>query len=174
MLHLIKCVFIIAILLGSTTVSGQAKYLKSNETTVLSFKTTSGKILMLALDKAQKYIVYRFGTAKHIEFEYPKDTANSFDKFKRFYYVRYGGIPNAGTEISQVEFTNDGFTYKIHEQYFATEDGERCEIGISIVDSRNKIYKLTKINGLVKTMKGSLMELKNSELVKLSHDSFNP
>lgn len=174
MLHFIKCVFFTTLLLGSLTASGQANYLKSNETTLFSFKTTSGKTLMLAVDKGQKYIIYRFGTAKHIEFEYPKDTVNSFDKFKRFYYVRYGGVANAGTEVSQVEFTNDGFTYKIHEQYFTTEDGERCEIGITIVDNRNKIYKTTRINGLVKTMQGSLMELKNSELIKLSHDSFGP
>ncbi len=148
------------------------KYLKSNETILFSFKTKSGKTMMLALDKDQKYIVYRFGTAKHIEFEYPKDTVNSFSKFKRFHYIRYGGVPNAGTEINQNEFTNNGFIYDIHEQFFAVEEGERSEIGINIRDTGNKIYKKTVIEGLVKTQKGTLLGLEDLELIQLSHDSF--
>jgi hypothetical protein len=154
----------IVILFIYTSLSAQTTYLKGNEAVLFSFKTASGKTLMLALDTANKYIVYRYGTAKHIEFEYPKDTVNSFDNFKRFYYVRYGGYPNAGTEISQVEFTNQGFTYKLYDQSFTLDEGYRSEIGVTI--QNNKTNKETQIKGLVKTQKGSLIGLKESETYK--------
>ncbi|MFD1256301.1 hypothetical protein ACFQ3S_05790 [Mucilaginibacter terrae] len=125
---------------------------------------------MLALDTANKYIIYRYGTSKYIEFEYPKDTINSFNKFKRFYYVRYGGYPNAGTEISQVEFTNEGFTYKIYDQSFTLDESYRSEIGLTIESP--KLKKQIEIKGLVKTRKGGLMGLKESELIKLSDGPF--
>ncbi|MBS7565783.1 hypothetical protein KHS38_15350 [Mucilaginibacter sp. Bleaf8] len=161
---------LVAILLFCSNAFAQSIYLKSNETTLFSFKTASGKTLILALDTANKYIVYRYGTEKHIEFEYPKDTVNSFDKFKRFYYVRYGGYPNAGIEISQIEFANEGFTYKLYDQLFTLDEGYRSEIGVTI--QNNKTYKEIQIKGLVKTQKGSLIGLKESELIKLSDGPF--
>jgi hypothetical protein len=171
MSQLLRYTMLVAMLSFCSTAFAQSIYLKSNETTLFNFKTASGKTLMLALDTANKYIVYRYGTAKHIEFEYPKDTVNSLDKFKRFYYARYGGYPNAGTEISQVEFTNGDFTYKMYEQSFTRqEQEERYEIGVTI--QNNKTFKETQIKGLVKTQKGGLLGLKESELIKLSDGPF--
>ncbi|WP_158829176.1 hypothetical protein [Mucilaginibacter lacusdianchii] len=121
---------------------------------------------MLVLDSADKYIVYRFGSPSHIDLEYPKDLSNSFEKFKRLYYTRYGGYPNAGTVISQVEFVNEGYTYKLFEQLFTLKEDERYEIGVTV--ENNLIGKETRIDGILKTEKGGLLGLKESALIKLS------
>ncbi|MEY4926599.1 MAG: hypothetical protein RI894_1035 [Bacteroidota bacterium] len=49
----------------------EQKLLLPNEECVFSFKTKSGKTMMLAKDKTEKYLIYRFGTKNNIELEFP-------------------------------------------------------------------------------------------------------
>ncbi len=91
-------------LLLTISVKGQT-YLKKNESMVISFQTIDGKKLMLAIDTVNKYLVYRYGTDKHIELEYPNDHHASYDKFKYFHYSRGSGPQNDGEEIYQLHFT---------------------------------------------------------------------
>jgi hypothetical protein len=68
-----------------TSVFGQ-NYLHPNERIICSFETMKGKIVMLAKDKDDKYIVYRFGSKTKTELEYPENKENSWSKFKFSYY----------------------------------------------------------------------------------------
>ena len=45
-------------------------YILSNEEVIFSFQTKNGKKMVLAKDKGNEYIIYRFGSLKKIELEY--------------------------------------------------------------------------------------------------------
>ena len=160
-------------MLISSIAAAQSPYLKSNEVILFNFKTTNGKTVMLALDSANKYIVYRYGSSAKVELEYPKEHEKSFDKFKRYYYNRGGGPENAATVVNQVEFVNDGFTYKIYQQSYTLNEGEKEEIGLTV--ENNDTHKKKPIIGLIKTQKGGLYGLggwEDSGLIKRSDEPF--
>jgi len=141
------------LLLSTVSVSAQS-YLKSNEEILTSFNLVNGKKVVVALDKSRKYIVYRYGTSKHIEFEYPAETTNSFKKFKWYYYMRNGGPQNAGEEIYQLHFTNGDYTYKVYQQWNAETYGYVNTVGIIVVN--DKTNKAITLKGILKSAKGGL------------------
>lgn len=160
-------ILLAGLLLFSFTIQAQV-YLKSNEREVISFNTINGKKLTFAVNSHKKYVVYRFGTVDHIDLEYPRDLNNSFKKFKWDYYIRGGGVRNEATEIFQLQFVNDGFTYKLYEQWDAVSAGTLHIIGVIVTN--NKTNKVIDIKGDLKTQQGSLRELREIKDIELSED----
>jgi hypothetical protein len=144
------------------------EYLKSNEQEVISFNTVTGKKLIFAIDSHKKYVVYRFGSVNHIDLEYPKNLNGSFKKFKWYYYIRNGGVRNEATEQFQLQFINDGFTYKLYENWDAAKTGTLHSLGVIVTN--NKTNKLVNIIGNPKTERGSLRKLRDIEEIELSED----
>jgi len=151
----------------SVSVKGQT-YLKKNESMVICFQTINGKKLMLAVDTVNKYLVYRYGTDKHIELEYPNDRHASYDKFKYFHYTRGGGPQNDGEEIYELHFMIDNFTYKVYDDWHAI--GWLYETGIVI--ENNKTHKKTIIKGKIKTKQGGLNYLYENDILPFSDEAF--
>jgi len=137
------------------------QYLKSNEKPVMSFSTASGKLMMLAIDTANKYLVYRFGSSRHIEMEYPATLDNSFNKFRLFHYMRGGGVQNDAEDLTQLQFIANGITYKLFDNWYAV--GNRNECGILIPGTRAMHAVL--IKALPKTKKGGLGSLIDNDAI---------
>lgn len=138
-------------------------YLLPNEVNLYSFETKSGKKMILAKDKNDKYMIYRFGTKSKIEFEYPEKTKESWKKFTYSFYLRGGGKVNEGMDLNYVAFTNKNFKYVIYYSYFAV--GEKVNIGVKIIDLKTK--KTVDIKGDYKTLKGNLVKFRDNNLINV-------
>lgn len=139
-----------------------AQYLLPNEEIIYSFETTNGKKMALVKDKNNIYIQYRFGTKNKVEMEFPaKRNEESWKKFGYNSYMRGGGKNNAGMEIDNLQFSNNGFEYLIYRAYFS--EGESFKAGIIITDSKSKE---TRINGNYKTVKGCICNLEDTKMIK--------
>ena len=122
------------IILVSTNFAFAQEYILPNETLIYSFETQNGKKLVLAKEKNDKYIVYRFGTKDKIEFEFPEKTKESWEKFKYSFYLRGGEIQNEGMDLNYVKFINRDYQYVIYDTYYAAEN--KTSIGIKITNQK--------------------------------------
>lgn len=153
-----KYAFTIIILLSVSVSSYAQKYLLPNEEVVFSFQTNNNKRVVLAKDKANAYIVYRFGTAQKIEFEFPEKTKDSWTKFSYSFYLRGGGAQNDAMDLNYVHFSNKGYKYTIYDK--------QPETGITITNL--KTNKETEIEGKPKTRKGNLIVFRDNGLLKIT------
>jgi hypothetical protein len=157
-----RTTFIAALLFFSLSTHAQ-NYLLKNETVIFSFDTQSGKHVVLAKDKGNSYIVYRFGTTDSVEFEYPEKSKDSWKKFKYSYYLRGGGAQNDGMDLNYLYFTNNGYKYSIYDTYHAADN--KSAIGISVTNL--KTNKTVDIKGVKSTRKGTMTDFRNDHLVEV-------
>lgn len=68
---------IVGLLFFSLAAKAQIFLLK-NESEIFSFDTQSGKHAVLAKDKGNAYIVYRYGAKDSVEFEFPEKNKDRF------------------------------------------------------------------------------------------------
>lgn len=167
-----KKFLLLALLLNSLISLAQAKYLLSNEEIVYTFSTRKGKIMMLAKDKQNKYLVYRFGTKDKIELEFPGEkNEQSWKKFKFSYYLRGGGKANAGRENDHVYFYNNGFRYTLYRDYDAGDDKTPESFVEGVTVTRLKDYKeISKITALENSAKGGFYDLRSNGLIEEGED----
>jgi len=138
------------------------KMINKNEEVIYSFETKNNKQLIIVKDTSNKYIQYRFGTDNNIEMEYPiKTTIESWNKFQYNSYWRGGGKENAGMEIDNLQFINNGYTYLIYRTYFAEK--EENSAGIIVLDSTNRE---TRIKGIPATIKGCICNIEETGLIE--------
>ena len=143
-------------LLLTSFIFGGTFLLKPQEKLIFGFKSKSGKVVTIALGPKKSYLVYRFGKKNRVEFEYPKDKKNSFSKFSYYHYMRPSlGNTNAGLDISDLSFTNKGYTYTVYDEY-SDEDGH--SIGVKVFKGEKEIAN---IKGLVKSKKGTLLTIED-------------
>jgi hypothetical protein len=137
-----------------------------NEELIFSFNTKNGKRLVLAKDKKNEYIVYRFGTKDKIELEYPEKNKESWSKFTYGHYLRGGGKQNAGMELESIFFQINNFSYTIYKNFHS--EGNSFETGINIRNLSDD--KMTIIVGKYNTIKGSFYKLREEELIEEDKD----
>lgn len=158
-----KKFLLIALLLNSLISLAQAKYLLPNEEIVFTFRTQKGKIMMLAKDKANAYLVYRFGSEKSVELEFPeKKDKESFEKFKYSYVMRGGGKMNAAIDLNYVAFVSGDFKYVIYDTYFS--ESNTYAIGVRVLKPTNDEL-IVNIKGKYKTSKGNIVDFRFNELI---------
>lgn len=139
-----------------------AQHLLPNEEVIYSFETKNGKKMSLVKDKTNKYIQYRFGTKNKVEMEFPTErTKESWKKFHYNSYWRGGGIQNAGMEIDNLSFNNNGYDYLLFRTYHA--EGEVYTAGIIIKDKKGKE---TRIKGNYKTVEGCICNLQDTGMIE--------
>ncbi|QBZ97642.1 hypothetical protein [Flavobacterium sangjuense] len=141
-------------------------YLLPNEEVLFSFETKAGKKMILAKDKHGKYIVYRFGTSKKIELEYPEKNKESWNKFTFAYYSRGGGVQNLAMDLNNVFFKIGNFEYSIHENYYS--ESNENDVGITIRNTATE--KTSEIYGKYNSVKGSLYKFRSNKLLKIDED----
>ncbi len=153
---------IILILFISVTSALQSQLVKTGETAVFSFKTKAGKTAVLCSGENSSYLVYRFGTNKKTELEYPAVLdESSWQKFTYSYYFRGGGKQNAGMDLNYVTFENNGYMYKIFNEYTAEDDMEIS--GVVITSPEGKETTIKAVNSSVE---GSLIGFRDNEKIK--------
>jgi len=139
-----------------------AQLIKKGETEIFRFKTNSGKTAVICKGENESYLVYRFGTNSNIELQYPAEPGeSSWQLFIYSYYFRGGGKENAGLDLNYLTFTNNGYTYRLYQEYSAEDNSESA--GIIVTD---KDMKETDIKAVKKSVKGSLIDLRYTEKVK--------
>lgn len=141
-------------------------HVHKNEKLVFGFITEkNNKILSISMDNKNQYIVYRYGSEKRVELEYPEELSNSFDKFIYSYYLR-GGPNNEGIDLNYLRFYNGNYEYVIYHEYVA--ENSKISIGVNI---RNiKSSKTIDIKGKPESIEGSLVDLRFIKSIKT--DSF--
>lgn len=140
-----------------------AQYLLPNEEVIYSFETKNGKKMSLVKDNTNQYIQYRFGSPNKVEMEFPKErNKESWKKFHYNSYWRGGGIQNAGMEIDNLSFNNNGYDYLLFRTYHA--EGEVYTAGIIIKDKKGKE---TRIKGNYKTVKGCICNLQDTGMIEI-------
>ena len=158
---------ILLFFLITSNLTFRQKYLLPNEELIYSFETKNGKKLMLAKDKKENYIVYRFGTKTKIEFEFPDNLKESWSKFKYSFYLRGGGKINEGIDLNYIAFVNENYKYVIYDTYFSVEN--KTNIGIKIIDLRTD--KIIEIKGDIKTRKGNLVQFRDNKLIGIDDEN---
>ena len=140
--------------------------LQTDEKLIFSFKTDKGKMMNLVIQKNDKYIAYRFGAEDKVELQFPEKLESTFGQFTYHYYQRGGGASNEGLDLNYLSFSGDTHQFIIYEEHsFGDSDEEQLDIGIRIVDLKTK--KETKIKGLSSSVKGSLVDFRFNDLVKV-------
>ena len=72
------------------------------------------------------YLQYRFGVPGKIELEFPKDRANTQQQFEYSHYFR------ARVDLTEINFTVDGVSYSVFDDYQGEEKPEVSEQGVAI------------------------------------------
>jgi hypothetical protein len=156
--------FVIVLKVFLININGQS--LLSTETLLYSFSTRSGKTMILAKDKKDAYIVYRFGTKDKVELEVLDKTKK---QFKYSFYLRGGGKANEGMDLNYVYFINKGFKYVVYSTSTAI-DG-KYEVGLKVIDLKTE--KAINIKGKVKTVKGTLTDFRDNGLLEIGDELFD-
>lgn len=121
----------------------------------------SKKIISICTAEDESYIVYRFGTRDNIELEFPEDRENSFSYFNYSYYLRGGGLENAGLDFDHFNFSNGDYQYQVYSEYEA-ETGIRS-VGIRVTNE--KTGKETDITGDSNSVIGSMIPFREMEKI---------
>ena len=127
------------------------KLVNNNEEVIFGFRLVSGKkMAVVCKDKADKYLVYRFGTADNIELSYPGwPDKSSWGFFVYFGYQRPGGKENEGMYQYTLTFTNNAIKYEVYYEWFSEDNSQG--IGIRVTAGK----KTTNLKGDLKTHVGT-------------------
>ncbi len=131
---------------------------ESSEQNIYSFETTKGKLLSLCQASDQQYIVYRYGKRGAIELQFPETLdKSSWEQFTYAYQLR-GGVANQGLDLNSVLFNVGNTKYEIYQDWSAaagTSIGVRVNANGQIID----------IKGIIRTVTGALMDLRENEFI---------
>ncbi len=161
--------FLFALLLVFSAATAQ-QFLRPNEEIVYTFQTKNGKTMLLAKDKKDGYLVYRFGKKDKIEMEFGGKDKQSWKQFRYSFYFRGGGKANSGLDLDNLWFVKDGFEYLVYFRYSAGDDENKAstDFGIRVTDL--KTQKSVEIPGKENTDKGSLQQFRTNNLVEIDTD----
>lgn len=158
------------LILFSSLFSFSQDYVLKNEEIIFYFKTKNNKIMSLCKDTTNNYIVYRFGSKKKIEFEYPQEKdKTSWDKFEYSFWLRGGGKENSGIDLNYLSFMNQNMKYVLFHTYFAED--ESYNLGIKVINTSNN--QEVNIKGLKKTQIGTLVDFRFNNLVKEGEEIYD-
>jgi len=139
-----------------------------NEEVLLEFTTKRDKKLTIAKDKSDTYLVYRYGTADKIEFEFPTNKRLAYQEFSFSWYYRGGGVQNEGMDLNYLYFKNGNYKYVVYQEYIAQTG--KIESGILVINM--KTDKRTTIKAVEATVKGSLYELRDDKKINVGEELF--
>jgi hypothetical protein len=101
------------------------------ERTYLSCETDKRKIISICGAQDDGNIlagIYRYGTKKRIELEYPDPShADPISTLKKNIYTRYG------VEYKEISFTRNNHEYRVYSHYDMQEDKNNRSYGVSII-----------------------------------------
>jgi hypothetical protein len=129
-----------------TQIPGRINALRRpGETMLFSFKTASGKTMVLCEGAKGAYLVYRFGTATNVELQYPTMlTATSWKKFTYYPYHR-SATPQA--ERYFLSFSSGGNEYQLfdrteQERVAGGDDDYVRYVGVSVTLPKGEVITI--------------------------------
>ena len=126
----------------------------NTENQVISFQTESGQTASICISKDDQYMVYRLGTQENIEFEYPADKENSWEKFTYSYSEgETGGAMNSGHTRDDLIFQDAGYAYDVYQIY----EGGEVRVGIMVSELASGAQ--TDIRGVADSLTGYWYDL---------------
>lgn len=143
-------------------------YTLPNENIILEFKTLKGKMLVIALDSDENYLVYRYGTSEKVELTFPNNLTESWTGFQFSYYMRGGGIQNEGLELDYLYFDIENYRYVVYQEYYSGT--QKVEHGIKVINRDTNKKTILKANE--KTVKGNLSKLRDCAKLKVGEELF--
>ena len=142
----------------------------SNEVTLFSFQTASGKIVSVNKAKDDSFLVYRFGDDKKIDFEFPQQKdSTSFKKFTYSNWIRGSGNTKSALDLKYLTFENEGFKYIVYAIYF--EEDNSHSIGVRVMNLATQ--EITDIKGKRNTQKGSLDAFRDDDRINQSNAAYD-
>jgi predicted RNA-binding protein len=142
---------------------------QAHEEIIYSFVTSENKIVVIAYEKQQNYVVFRYGTNEKVEVEIRESKTTAEKKFKYSFFKR--GTPKHTNylDLNYLNVNVGATQYVIFEDYIAL--GVEPEIGIIITDAN--IGDRKEIKGDITTKKGTLNFFKeNEDFVEMSTSVF--
>jgi len=159
--------YCIAFLLFAGDLYGQmnASLCKKDEEIVFAFQLSNKKWVAVCKEKAERYIVYRFGTSPKVELQFPAVLdSTSWQQFSFKGYSRGGGIQNSAMNVAFLNFTNNNVNYEVYDTWTAEED--KPHIGVTITIEKKTID----LKGNIKSRKGYLLSLSDNQKIKQEED----
>ena len=142
----------------------RALNLLENENLILSFKRKkSKKRLTIAIDKAQNYLVYRYGTAGKVELTFKM---NRNEKPVRFEYIEENNYGYSRYEIRNLVFSINDYQYTIYDNNIEAHKTAADGVGIKIKNTKSG--KTITLNGDKNSKQGKLDFLKTINWIKLT------
>ncbi|GAB4092531.1 hypothetical protein [Flaviaesturariibacter terrae] len=160
--------FLLLLLLAIAAKPVHAQMVRRNKVLLFGFVTRNGREACLVKDSGNHYIVYRYGTAGRIEWEYPSRERESWKKFTYSFYLRGGGARNEGMDLDQVTFVNNGIRYVLYNSYYAVTG--KTNVGIKVIDSKRG--RQTDIRALPGRWKGTLADFRTNGLLAISDELY--
>lgn len=131
-------------------------YVTPAEELVYRFRTQSGKVCAIAMEKSGAYLVYRYGTEDNVELQFPESLEKSWDLFTYEWEAR--GAANLGFTYDSVIFINKGYEYTVYYcDYFSDEEISTC------IEIKSPEGKLIRIEGLPSSVQGDITQLKKGK-----------
>ncbi len=155
---------ILLLVLTTTGMTQQADpFCRTGESTIIAFRLAdSVRYVSLCRSSDKDYLVYRFGSEKRVELEYPNDMADTWSKFEYAHYLRGGGDANEGLDLNYLVFINGDWQYILYEEYQAAANP--VNIGVKVINLKSN--KKRDFPGLAGTMQGSLISLRDNDKVR--------
>jgi hypothetical protein len=132
-----------------------------SEKILYSFNTDNKKKVVLALDTLTNTMIYRFGTEAKTELEIKDNLDDTIRVFTYNFYMRGGGAENSALDLNYIVFENNGFEYRLYDEYSAEDNSS--EIGIRVMDLQTNA--VTEMKGEEKSKRNSLVDFRFTGLV---------
>jgi hypothetical protein len=164
-----KTIILLFISLISIKGFPQSIYQSEQEELILSFKTQDGKMLSFCLNKVNQALIFRWGTAQKIDLFYPSNFDQQKLVFTYSFYLRGGGNANEGLDLNYIYFIKDDIKYILYE---TSHSGDMySKMGLKLLNL--KTSKITEFIAAEGTQKGTLIGLRDSELVMKGEELFD-
>jgi hypothetical protein len=166
----IKSIFyLIIIIVYNTNLQAQTLYLQMHEQAMFSFKTTDYKTISLNKDLLKNCLIFRMGNDEAVLLQYPEKAEDKEMKFTYSFYLRGGGEANEGMELNYIYFILNGIKYVIYENAHWSE--KQKNVGLKMIEMTTS--KTTSLIANSATVKGNLMQFRNTEIVQLGDEIFD-
>ena len=137
---------------------------KNSEELIYSFITIDNKTVVIAHEKQQNYVVFRYGTKDKIEIEVIESKTTADKKFKYSFFSKGTQGKFNYLDLNYLCLNIGSIQYVVFEDYVSIH--EQPEVGIIITDAN--IGDRKEIRGVAATKQGTLTGLKESELIEIT------